>query len=317
MNHKLLAARAPLAWIALGLVVVTALVHILVAGARGVVGVGTVAGAVTADAVSLLIMVLLVLSCLLPPVPRAVKALVISSAVVTSLLTIAVVVQAITYMQAATPPARWWDVLAAGALSAIVPRLALTIVAWVLVACLVSPSGADAPQPRALEGGEFSDSGSDGVQAATEDATEGEAAPPEVPSSEDQAPTWQLDKASGVVWQSAAAAATGAQGSGYGMPGQARGSWQPAPALRSAESPDSAEDISSAERDPAGPDPAGPDPAGTDPAGQSESDSAAAREEPADDEPTGTLPVQPPGRRFAASARPADSPSSADSPPRN
>lgn len=309
MNHKLLAARAPLAWIALGLVLVTALVQILVANfyASFGLGVAEVAAGLSVNPVALLTLVLLALSCLASPVPGAAKAVVISVAVAVSIFTVAAVVQAITTIRMTPAPVRWWDVLAAGPLYAFVPLLLLTIVAWVLVASVDSPSTMDTPQPRAVEGTEFSDSGSEGVQPATQDAPGVEAAPPEVPSSEDQAPTWELDKASGVVWQSAAAAATGAQGSGYGMPGQTRGSWQAAPALQSSESPDSAEDIPSAETDPAGPDTVG----------QNESDSAAASEEPANEEPTRTPSVRPAGRRFAATAQPVDSPSSADSPTGN
>lgn len=330
MNHKLLAARVPLAWIALGLVLLIALVQILVFNFSGSVelGVAEVAAGLSVNPVALLILVLLALSCRVAPVPGAAKAVVISVAVTVSLFAVAAVVQAITIVQTASDQGKWWEALTAGPLYGIVPLVLLTIVAWVLVGGTGSSSAADTAQPRPVESADFSNSGSEDVQSANQDAPGAELAPPEVPSSDDQAPTWQLDKASGVVWQSAAAAATGAQGSGYGMPGQVRGSWQPAPALQaveteSADSPTSSHspvsapspvppDSDSVDEDNPGEDSSAEEATDTDVDDESADDSELVGKEPTSDEPA----TSPPGRRFAAAAQLSESPSSGDPQPR-
>lgn len=237
MNHKLLAARAPLAWITLGLVLATVLVQVLVANTYGTFGFGPVevAGTLIVNPFALLLLVLVTLSCHASPRPERVKALTITVAVVVSLLMVASIVQTIADFQIMSQPVRWWEALAAGPLYAIVPLVVLTALVWVMVASLKPSSAGDPAQATDEDASSFTDPGPQSVSSDGPEEPSTELAPPEVPSSADQAPTWQLDKASGVVWQSAAAAASGAQGSGYGMPGQARGTWQPAPALESSE----------------------------------------------------------------------------------
>lgn len=326
MNHKLLAARAPLAWIVLGLVVLVAIVQIVAFSVYDSSGLGLaeVTRALVVNPLALLVLILLALSCLATPEPRATLPLAISVAVLLTVFTAAQVVQVIGTFQNPSPPVRWQDVVAADALGGILPLLILSVLAWVLVACSGSPSAPDTAVTGSSDEGSFYGSAPASESPGTEETEAVEHAPPALPSSEDHAPTWELDKASGVVWQSAAAAATGQQGSGYGMPGQLRGTWQAAPALQAAESldpsasADSAEDpephvASDTDDDSPGPE-AG---IGTGDSTDTGDEGDADGEMSVHEESGGGSSDEGAGRRFAAARELSDDPSSGISPSRD
>lgn len=315
MNHKLLATRAPLAWIVLGLVVLVVIVQLVAFSFYDSSGLGLaeVTGALVVHPLVLLVLVFLALSCLLSTVPRATTALAISVAVLLTVVTAAQVVQVIETFQNPSPPVRWQDVVSANPFYGLLPLLVLSILAWVLVACAGSTSAPDAAKTGSSDDGSFYETAPAAASPVAEDTEAGEHAPPPLPSSEDHAPTWELDKASGVVWQSAAAAATGQQGSGYGMPGQLRGTWQAAPALEAPDSPDpSASAASAAEREPR--DESVADDDAPEPEGNLDTEDEGERS--ATEDSVGASSATPGGRRFAASEVSRD-PASEISPPRD
>lgn len=307
MNHKLLAARAPLAWIALGFAVAVALASTWVLNAgTGFDAVALVAG-LSGRLDAVLLVLLLVVSCLFRPVPRGTTALVISTAVLAILLTVAAVLALVEGLNGAAPSYSASETVSL-ALGNIGQILMLTIVAWVVVACHWPSHAGETSARRDPDSARLvQDAPPVGAETETEQGDED--SPPPMPTTDDHAPTWELDKASGVVWQSAAAAATGQQGSGYGLPGQARGSWQAVPALQSALSTEN-DQTSSTEPE--------PEPADADATGQ---DAQAPAEWPvegqAEQSVAGRADTRQAGRRFATAVGEAHAPASPEPPSRD
>lgn len=222
MVENVLRLREPAAWIVVGVTavsIVLAFVRFVLALTRGGVGLWVAAQDVALQAMSLtqvLAIVALVIACVFhAPVARAPR-LVLAAATVVTVGTLFTAVGAILGVSASAGAlAAMLEVL--GGVLDIVLKSVGAVTLWLI--------------HRGMRAGR--------ILVTSAVATE----PDELPAESPVAPTWTPDAAAGTVWTSASDAASGAQPSGWGVPGAESG-WHPVarPALDEGESEERPED---------------------------------------------------------------------------
>jgi hypothetical protein len=182
---------------------------------------------IVTDALTVVVLALLVGSCVLWSPTRHARALTLAALVVTALGVVLALAGTVAYAVNLDALEGVWPDAARLLLELVVPVLAVFGIGRLLSA---QPRAAvDREQPSLAAGSASHGDHPAQLEAAPDPANE---------------PTWQPDQAAGAAWLTAGDAATGAAASGWGTPGETAG-WDPRPADPAAERP-----LKQAERDP-------------------------------------------------------------------